>query len=386
MPKLYKNPITDKECQKRTHDKDYGIRGEYYRDQTAIIHSRPFRRLKNKTQVFFAPKDDHVCTRIEHVMHVATVASTICRGLNEKGSFELDEELAYAIGLGHDIGHAPFGHTGEELLNTKLGDGLNFIHEVNSYRVVEYLSNQGIGLNLTYAVKDGIISHNGEKFEQKIVPYGKVKDLDSINNKKHYPSTFEGCIVRMSDKIAYFGRDIEDALVAKYITKSDIPVNIRSLIGETNSDIIDYFVKDVIKSSNRGEIKLSNDSFKLMNELKDFNYKRIYGHPEILSYKEYCKKIIESLIIHLKSLFEKYDYDYEIYSNSKRIIDKVFGRYIKNMKGFYNKEKREKGYTNSKKQNQIIMDFISGMTDVFAIDCMKEISIPFPIDFYKKIN
>lgn len=386
MTKTYKNPIGKSACRKRRIPQKFEIRGDYYRDQTAIIHSRPFRRLKNKTQVFFAPKDDHVCTRIEHVMHVATIAATICRGLKEKNAFELDEDLAYAIGLGHDIGHAPFGHTGEGLLNTKVGIDMNFIHEINGYRVVEYLSNNGAGLNLTYGVKDGIISHNGEEFEQKLVPCRKVKDLDCLNDKKHYPSTYEGCIVRISDKIAYFGRDIEDALVANYITRNDIPAKIRVYIGETNGKIIDYFVKDVIKSSNRGEIKLSDNTYTLMKELKEFNYEKIYNHSEILNYKEYCKKIIVNLISHLKNIFEENKYNYAAYSDNNRILDKVFGRYIKNMKNFYQKEQKTKQYDNEKLRNHMIMDFISGMTDVFAIDCMKEISIPAPIDFYKTIK
>ena len=133
-------------------------RGPYYRDTTAIIHSSPFRRLKHKTQVFFAPSNDHICTRMEHVLHVASIASSICRTLG------LDTEMAWAIGMGHDLGHTPFGHVGERIISRMAEErGLGkFEHEVNSLRVVDFLANGGNGLNLTYAVRDGIVCHNGE--------------------------------------------------------------------------------------------------------------------------------------------------------------------------------------------------------------------------------
>ncbi len=132
-----KNPLPENEYTKRVIEKN-PIRGDFFRDQTAIIHSMPFRRLKHKTQVFFSPENDYVCTRIEHVMHVATIGATICKGLN-KYDWDLNIEMAFAMGLGHDIGHAPFGHAGETALNRKLKGDFKFIHEVNSYRVVQYL-------------------------------------------------------------------------------------------------------------------------------------------------------------------------------------------------------------------------------------------------------
>ena len=218
---MSKNILPKEALEKRSYKKDEDIRGCYYRDQTAIIHSRPFRRLKHKTQVFFSPDDDHVCTRIEHVLHVATISATICRGLNSKDNSEwsLNEDLAYSIGLGHDLGHTPFGHAGESELSFLLGGKDLFIHEINSYRVVEKLTNQGEGLNLTYAVKDGIIFHNGESFEKSIKPDQTIKNLDTITDRKHLPTTYEGCIVRFSDKIAYLGRDIEDAIIAGFFFK-----------------------------------------------------------------------------------------------------------------------------------------------------------------------
>ncbi len=146
------NPLTPAVYLRRTHKRKGDVRGNYFRDQTAIIHSRPFRRLKHKTQVFFSPMNDHICTRMEHVLHVATIAVTIIKGLNAHG-WDLDMELAYAIGLGHDMGHAPFGHVGEIGLNEVLKGKRVFHHEMHSYRVAEHLAYAGKGLNLTYALE-----------------------------------------------------------------------------------------------------------------------------------------------------------------------------------------------------------------------------------------
>ena len=202
------NPLDGSLLTRRERERKEDIRGAYYRDTTAIIHSSPFSRLKHKTQVFFAPANDHICTRMEHVLHVASIASTICRPLG------LDSELSWAIGMGHDLGHTPFGHVGERIISSLFKErGLGvFQHEVNSLRVVRMLANHGRGLNLCYAVEDGIVSHCGEKFVQRIIPSGEVKDLDAISSIHGLvPSTWEGVVVRFSDSIAYLGRDWEDA-------------------------------------------------------------------------------------------------------------------------------------------------------------------------------
>ena len=191
---FFSNPLDGEILHKREFPRDEDsrdLRGYYFRDITAIIHSFPFRRLKHKTQVFFSPKNDHICTRIEHVMHVATIAATICRAL------DLDPDLAWAIGLGHDLGHAPFGHVGETIFSNILADKGGFIHEIYSLRVVDHLINYGKGLNLTYAVRDGIINHCGEKFEQFIKPDFSHKELKTIKSRSFYPSTWEGTVVRM---------------------------------------------------------------------------------------------------------------------------------------------------------------------------------------------
>lgn len=378
------NPLSDEIYQKRSVDKNFGIRGTYFRDQTAIIHSMPFRRLKNKTQVFFAPKNDHVCTRIEHVMHVASIASAICKGLNKsiKCDWNLDSELAYAIGLGHDLGHTPFGHFGESEINKKLKNFNikdEFMHEVNGYRVVEYLANDGLGLNLTYAVKDGIICHNGESFERCLKPSNQEKKLEEIKDRKYIPCSYEGCIVRLSDKIAYLGRDIEDAITANFIKLDDVPINILKEIGSKNGEIINTFVEDVINySEDKDEVGFSPRIHELMLELKKFNTDNIYNHERIINYKKMGGKIISMLFDHLLDLYNKYEKDFEAYKSSSIILDKQFGKYLVKMSLFYNK-------TNDANY-KIITDYISGMTDLYALDCIKQITIPEPIEFFDDLR
>ncbi|MBQ7551706.1 MAG: HD domain-containing protein [Bacteroidales bacterium] len=381
---MIKNRIADEILQARTLPRKEDMRGCYYRDQTAILHSKPFRRLKHKTQVFFNPDDDHICTRIEHVLHVATVSATICRGLNSKkeAGWQLNEDLAYAISLGHDLGHTPFGHAGEAALSRYLGGHGKFIHEVNSYRVVEKLVERGHGLNLTYAVKDGIICHNGEKFEQSIKPDFTVKDLDAIDSRRHLPSTYEGAIVRFSDKIAYLGRDIEDAMVAGFIDKKDIPLNIRKKIGESNSDIINYLVNDLVAHSSEEAIAVSEEAHELMLELRKFNYKHIYGHPQQLEIERSCEKIIATLFEYLFEIQNRFNWETARYRGTpKLVIDNYFVDYLKTMRPFYLKEAAEKSYNSEEMGKQIVADYLSGMTDRFTLECMHEISLPPAIKF-----
>jgi dGTPase len=368
-----KNPLPDDIYIKRTIEKDTPMRGHYFRDQTAIIHSLPFRRLKHKTQVFFAPENDHVCTRIEHVLHVASIAKSICLGLNHFG-WQLDADLAFAIGLGHDLGHAPFGHEGEFFLNKRLGGGNSFVHEINSFRVVEHLANDGNGLNLTYGVKDGIISHNGESFEQYLIPDTSVKNLELIKDRKVKPSSYEGCIVRVSDKIAYLGRDIEDAITAGFIERSDIPKSVCENIGSTNSQIIDKLVNDVIFHSKSSEkIGFSDIIYEQIIVFKDFNYKQIYQHPNKERNNISAGKIIYALFDYLLFLYERYNCDYKAYQNETLSLDISFGEYLERMKQFYADEKNPE---------VMVTDYVSGMTDSFAMDCMAQIS--FPISYFKR--
>ncbi|HBX52511.1 MAG TPA: phosphohydrolase [Bacteroidales bacterium] len=371
-----KNPFPKEIYLARRHSKDSGVRGDFFRDQTAIIHSMPFRRLKHKTQVFFAPANDHVCTRIEHVLHVATIAATICKGLNAF-DWNLDIDMAYAMGLGHDLGHTPFGHAGEDALRKILGLKLNFMHELNSYRVVEYLSNHGKGLNLTFGVKDGIICHNGERDDNKLKPASVPNDLDAINNRNNMPSSYEGCIMRFSDKIAYLGRDIEDALIAGFIKKEDIPEDIRKELGSTNGEIINTLVADVIVfSSDKDHIAFSDEKYEIMTKLKKFNYQYIYNNPELLRYNKFCSKIITTLFEHYTNMFEINGVDFNKYKSLDLKSDRAFGHYVESLYEFYKSENAD--------VLRIVTDYIAGMTDFYALETIKEITIPAPLQFKKK--
>ena len=377
------NRILPEDLERRSVPRADDIRGCYYRDQTAILHSKPFRRLKHKTQVFFSPNDDHICTRIEHVLHVATIAATICRGLNSKGEgWQLNEDLAYAISLGHDLGHTPFGHSGEKAIATILGGKDKFMHEVNSYRVVEKLIDGGRGLNLTYAVKDGIICHNGEKYEQFITPDPTVKDLDAIRTRNFLPSTYEGAIVRFSDKIAYLGRDIEDAMVAGFIGSNDIPQKVRDRIGDTNRNIINFLVNDVVDHSTEEAIAVSDEAFEMMLELIKFNTQRIYAHPRLKEVETACENIIIALFHHLQKIYGSFDMASGEYAGTpSRTLDTYFVDYMRTMRPFYQQEAASENFSSEDTGKQIVTDYLSGMTDRFAIECMHEISIPQPIFF-----
>lgn len=364
-----KNPLSNEDYISRVTPKNEDIRGHFFRDQTIIIHSMAFRRLKHKTQVFFKPQSDHICVRLEHVLHVSTIAASICKGLG------LQSSLAQAIALGHDLGHSPFGHAGESALNNIIKNEDGFKHEVHSLRMVDKLAKDGNGLNLTYAVRDGIVSHCGESFEQSIEPFKEYKNLSAIKERNTIPTTFEGCVVRLSDKIAYLGRDIEDALAAKLIKIEDIPQHVKKVLGSENSEIISVLVEDVIETSKKtGKISLSDDIYEKMNQLKDFNYEYIYGHSVIKDYITYCTKNINIIYDHLKTISDKYNWDIKGYLNDNNNTTQIFGKYLERMKVFYSAEKTS--------FNRIIVDFIAGMTDNFADKCVHYIVFPKAINFY----
>ena len=360
---FFENPISKSDLTRRRVTRDKDLRSFYFRDTTAIIHSYPFRRLKHKTQVFFSPHNDHICTRIEHVMHVASIAATICRAL------DLDADMAWAIGLGHDLGHTPFGHVGETVFSKLMEKQGGFRHEIYSLRVVDHLANYGRGLNLTYAVRDGILNHCGEKFEQTIVPDFDVKDLGSIKTRDYYPSTWEGTVVRVSDKIAYMGRDLEDALQLKIVKTGDLPDIIPATLGSSNSGIINSMVNDLISTSLEfGKIGFSDDVFKAMMALKEFNYQRIYKNPLLSSYHQYFERILKTLYEYLTDLFDRAGDDQAVYRAENNFLGARFGDYYRKMRNFY--ESVDGGTEN------LVFDYIAGMTDDYAISCIKEIMVP----------
>ncbi|MEM5948044.1 HD domain-containing protein [Spirochaetia bacterium 38H-sp] len=362
---FFDNPFGDELYKSRLRLRDADDtdpRGAYFRDATAIIHSYPFRRLKHKTQVFFSPENDHICTRIEHVMHVATVAVTICRALG------LDTDLAWAIGVGHDLGHAPFGHLGESILAKKMPRGKEFHHELYSLRVVDTLAGYGEGLNLCFAVRDGIAMHCGERFEREIRPRTSDTDPARFNSLSSYPSTWEGCVVRMSDKIAYMGRDLEDAVLLKIIKKDDIPGVVREVLGASNSSIIDTLVRDLVSySMDNGVIGFSPDVYEATLELVRFNYKKIYKSEQLTAFHEYFERILNLLHSYLSELFSRHNWDVTAYAAEKNRLARQFGDYVGKMRDVYTRREEE---------DWVVFDYIAGMTDDFALRSAQEIMMP----------
>ena len=359
----FKNELPDSILTSRVRSRTGGdVRSPYYRDTTAIIHSSPFRRLKHKNQVFFAPSNDHICTRMEHVLHVASIATAICRAMG------LNDEMAWAIGVGHDLGHTPFGHIGEYILSDLMVQkGFDpFQHEVNGLRVVDFLSH----LNLTYAVRDGIISHCGENFIRTISPDFSVKDLDSIKSKNGIrPATWEGCVVRFSDQIAYLGRDFEDAARLGIVSRNDVPSICTKVLGSTNGEIINTLVEDIISNSEKeGCIAFSEDVYEAVRVMKDFNYKNIYLSPMLAGYEKYFRRLINLIYDYLSELLEKYGFDKDLYLKEGNMLSAGFYNYVMEEKDAY--------IEHDGNLDRIVFDYISGMSDNFCIDCGNEILKP----------
>ena len=371
-----RNTLTEAQLTTRRVPREEDVRGPYFRDQTAIIHSTPFRRLKHKTQFLFAPENDHICTRIEHVLHVATVAATICRGLS-RGGWQLDGELAYAAGMGHDMGHAPFGHTGERVLNKLAKEhGLKggFLHEPHSLRVVDCLTAGGSGLNLTLGVRDAILCHNGEMFEQSLEPDDRLIDpAEKAAMRITTPATWEGCAVRFADKIAYLGRDMEDALRARLITRGELPPDIKEL-GESNGSIINTLVIDLIENSLKtGVLGFSDRRYDLIRQTRDFNYKHIYYHDRLIQYQKYCERIITELYLHFMEGLQSRGRIPEEWLALPMSCDRAFGDYLNRLTQFYDEENATYA--------RIVCDYVAGMTDNYALKCNEQLTQPEPIEF-----
>ncbi|MBO4393516.1 MAG: HD domain-containing protein [Spirochaetales bacterium] len=359
----FKNELPDSvllsRVKSRTGD---DVRSPYYRDTTAIIHSSPFRRLKHKTQVFFAPSNDHICTRMEHVLHVASIATAICRAMG------LNDELAWAIGVGHDLGHTPFGHIGEYILSDMMvKKGFpKFEHEINGLRVVDFLSH----LNLTYAVRDGIVSHCGEHFIRTISPDFTEKDLGSITTKAGLrPSTWEGCVVRFSDQIAYLGRDFEDAVRLGIVKPKDAPDICFKVLGKTNGEIINTLVEDIITNSEKeGCIAFSEEVYEAVRLMKEFNYRSIYLSPMLKGYEDYFRRLIGLIYEYLTDLLDRCELDKDKYLQEGNMLSAGFYNYVVEKKAAY--------IEHDGNLDRIVFDYIAGMSDNFCLDCGNEILRP----------
>lgn len=348
-------------------ERDCPVRTIFERDSNRILYSEDFRRLRHKTQVFFTAKNDHICTRMEHVLHVGSISCTIARTLG------LNQDLVQAIAYGHDLGHAPFGHSGEKVLNRcikELDPSKEFQHERHSLRVVDKLasriagSNNGIkyGLNLSYEVRDGIVSHCGERYDEYILTRNKDKDMADIYTENHRysrPYTLEACVVRLVDKIAYVGRDIEDAVRANLIDTDSISKEITNVLGTTNADIINTLVIDMIENSYQKEcIQLSWERGEALKALIQENNVNIYKSDKIMRYEKNSENILEGIFNILKQ---------EINDPEKMKLSQ-----ISSLRNFY--EYITSGrYDESDSDLDKIVDYIAGMTDNYANKCFEEL-------------
>jgi dGTPase len=308
-------------------DPEDDLRVSYQRDRDRIIHCKAFRRLKHKTQVFLSPEGDHYRTRLTHVLEVTQIARTIARSLR------LNEVLAEAIGLGHDLGHSPFGHAGEAALNKLVKGG--FDHYRQSVRIVEVLENDGRGLNLTIEVRDGILKHSkGEKGELlRSRPQARAL-------------TLEGDVVRISDIIAYVNHDIDDGIRAGLVREQDIPAEIRAVLGETGRERIDRMVRDVISETMAREwesIGMTAEVYEALEELRKFMFQNLYLIPTVRSEFDKAQRMLVDLFEHVSAKPE----------------------------GYLDLGKNEP-------VERLAADFIAGMTDRYAINLYEELFVPHP--------
>ena len=336
-------------------DNDFDFRTPFFRDIDRIIYTLAFIRYSDKTQVFSYKSNDHLTKRMIHVQYVSKIARTIGRELG------LNEDLIEASALGHDLGHTPFGHVGEAILNEislRVNEGY-FNHNIHSVRILMNIENYGNGKNITLQTLDAIMCHNGEFVNRKYVPVNKTSEqfLEEYENcykdktalKSLRPMTLEGCVVRISDLIAYLGRDIEDAMRLNLVSFDDVPENIKKYLGRSNKEIVNNIINDIIKNSlGKNYIELSENIFKAILDLKKFNYENIY-------YKAYTNEEKEKLKLMLNTLFKKYLKDIE----ENNVDSNINKSYLKNMSN---------NYKNNNTKERIVLDYIAGMTDDYCLN------------------
>ncbi|MEG1331727.1 MAG: HD domain-containing protein [Eubacterium sp.] len=377
------------------YTKEGDIRTPFGRDFTRILHSTAYRRLKHKTQVFFSPGNDHISTRIEHVNYVESIASTISEFLG------LNIELSRAISIGHDLGHPPFGHHGEFVLNEIVRDeGLwsgwnnqyywhekNGLHFVDNIELLEGPDRRRYNLDLTYGVRDGIISHCGEVHDPYLFPRDEAIDLADFKQVNAFaPFTWEGCVVKLADKISYLGRDIEDAQKLELL--SDIQMNeLDGIMGDylkkrggtegnvNNTTVIHLLILDLCQNSNPDAgLRFSESGFEALKAIQDFNVKNIYHHERLNGYKDYGELIIHRVYDALKELYNNGDMSKKMsyFEQQFPLLTKSFMEWINDYWDLFDR-------SNSCLNNKVIyhiktdpldfyravIDYISGMTDQF---------------------
>lgn len=300
---------------RKLFEEECELRTAFQRDRDRIIHSRSFRRLKHKTQVFLAPESDHYRTRLTHTLEVSQIARTIARALR------INEDLTEAIALGHDLGHTPFGHAGERALREV--SGIGFTHYEQSVRVCEKLEKNGKGLNLTYEVLDGIVHHT----------------------KDEWAKTLEGKTVRVSDRVAYINHDIEDAVRANIIKPEDLPSDITAVLGLTKSQRINTLVKSIIENSDKDGIKMDNTVNEAYEALHRFLFDMVYTNRTAKGEEDKVQGIVEGLFGYFVKHPEKLPDEYKFICEEDGI-------------------------------ERAVMDYIAGMTDHFAVSTYSDIYIP----------
>ncbi len=292
------------------------IRTEFQRDRDRILHAKSFRRLMHKTQCFLAPEGDHYRTRLTHTLEVSQIAKTLARALR------LNEDLTEAIALGHDLGHTPYGHMGERILNKLMAEG--FKHREQSLRIVQSLENDGRGLNLTRAVRDGILHHSG----------------------KTPPMTLEGQCVSRADRIAYINHDIDDALRAGVLTEGDIPGELTRVLGATHGQRIDTMIVDIVRESGDGEgVRQSREVGEASTALRAFLYDRVYMREEVLREEAKAERLLTALFHHAVSNPDMMPKDYVHRAETQGVP-------------------------------RVVCDFLAGMTDRYAARCFEEVFVP----------
>lgn len=293
------------------------IRPVFQRDRDRILHCKSFRRLKHKTQVFLSPKGDHYRTRLTHTLEVSQNARTIAKALR------LNEDLVEAIALGHDLGHTPFGHAGERILNELCEEG--YRHNEQSVRIVEQLEKDGKGLNLTWEVRDGILNHQTSMM----------------------PHTLEGKIVRLSDKIAYINHDIDDAIRAKVMSEEDIPLEIRKVLGMTTKERLNTLIHNIIMNSmGKNDIVMSEEIGGAMQDLRKFMFQKVYTNPAAKGEEAKAERLLCELYAH--------------YMGHIEILPEQYQRM----------------HSEGEKKERVVCDYISGMTDQYAVAKYREFFLP----------
>lgn len=378
----WKNIIKrEKDIYKREND----IRSDFERDYTRILHCNAYRRMKHKTQVFFSPENDHICTRIEHVMYVESVSYTIAKYLG------LNTELTKAIATGHDIGHSPFGHEGERILSqiSERDIGEKFWHErngmefVDKIELLEDINKNKQNLNLTYAVRDGIISHCGEIDENCLRPREEYINLSDYKYPNQYaPYTWEGCVVKISDKISYLGRDIEDAISLGILDEKlkDLYKILQSKKVINNTVIINHLIWDLCENSSvQKGLCFSEDTFKLLKEIKEFNYKHIYTARRLKPAIRYFSIVLNEIYFTLKSTYDGKNTIYKI-RKLKKMYPEVVGNFQEWLENYWSQQRKDCNQNDviinmedEKDFSKAIIYYISGMTDNFAIDTYNKI-------------